>query len=155
MSIRLWLRSLARDLGFRFGSPRRDRLRKKPLARYRPWLEVLEDRVVPATTITITGPVTLDESPRLQNTGTPVGAEDNNDNDVSLATLQSGAPTFFSRLGALGFSTTFATANGVAQSASNFITVLGGTVSNLGFVDGNGNALPVFTPGVTNPTTGV
>jgi hypothetical protein len=31
-----------------FRKPRRDRLRKKPLARYRPWVERLEDRWVPA-----------------------------------------------------------------------------------------------------------
>src|SRR5262249_53869356 len=49
----------------------------------------------------------------------------------------------------------FATNNGVAESASNFITVSGGTVASLGFVDGNGGTLPVYTPGVTDPSTGV
>src|SRR5262245_43831809 len=112
-----------------------------------------------ATTITINGSVTLDESLGLQNTNIPVpGVEDNNDSDVSLNTLQSGASAFYNRLfgpGGLGLNTTFATNNGVAESASNFITVSGGTVASLGFVDGNGGTLPVYTPGVTDPLTGV
>ena len=114
-----------------------------------------------ATTITITGSVTLDESLGLQNSGVPVTGDDNNDSDVSLATLQAGASAFSGRLfnsvltGGLGLSTTFATNNGVAESASNFITVSGGTVASIGLVDGNGNALPVYTPGVTDPLTGV
>src|SRR5262249_48606622 len=115
-----------------------------------------------ATTITIHGSVTLDESLGLQNTNIPVpGVEDNNDSDVSLSTLQSTAAAFSSRLfnsvasGGLGLSSTFATNNGVAESASNFITVSGGTVASLGFVDGNGGTLPVYTPGVTDPSTGV
>src|SRR5262245_3633444 len=114
-----------------------------------------------AKTITINGSVTLDESLGLQNTGVPVGSEDNNDSDVSLATLQSTVAAFSNRLfnsvatGGLGLSSTFATNNGVAESASNFITVSGGTVATLGFVDGNGGTLPVYTPGVTNPSTGV
>src|SRR5262245_3745282 len=113
------------------------------------------------TTITINGSVTLDESLGLQNgTGTPPPGEDNDDSDVSLGTLQTGAPTFYNRLfnsspGGLGLSTTFAFNNGVAESASNLITVSGGTVASLGFVDGNGGALPVYTPGVTDPGTGV
>src|SRR5262245_50843164 len=114
-----------------------------------------------ATTITINGSVTLDESLGLQNTGVPVGSEDNNDSDVSLATLQSTVAAFSNRLfnsvatGGLALSTTFATNNGVAESASNFITVSGGSVASLGFVDGNGGTLPVYTPGVTDPLTGV
>src|SRR5262249_61189753 len=85
----------------------------------------------------------------LQNSGSPA-PEDANDSDVSLATLQSGAPAFSNRLfnsvatGGLGLSTTFATNNGVAQSASNFITVSGGTVTSLGFVQDDGTALPVY-----------
>src|SRR5262249_18168214 len=102
-----------------------------------------------ATTITINGSVTLDESLGLQNSGipNPVSGEDNNDSDVSLATLQSAVAAFSNRLfnsvatGGLGLSTTFATNNGVAESASNFITVSGGTVASLGFVDGNGGGL--------------
>src|SRR5262249_45237582 len=115
-----------------------------------------------ATTITINWSVTLDESLGLQNTNIPVpGVEDNNDSDVSLGTLQSAVAAFSNRLfnsvatGGLGLSSTFATNNGVAESASNFITVSGGTVASLGFVDGNGGALPVYTPGVTDPGTGV
>jgi len=82
-----------------------------------------------ATTITINGSVTLDESLGLQNSGIPLGSEDNNDSDVSLAALQTGALTFYNRLfsstgsGGLGLNATFATQNGVAESASNFITV--------------------------------
>ena len=102
------------------------------------------------TTITITGSVTLDESLALQNSGIGVTGEDNNDSDVSLATLQSGSTTFYNRLfnnvatGGLGLNTTFATNNGVAESASNFITVSGGTVASLGFVKDDGSALPVY-----------
>src|SRR5262245_15732381 len=105
-----------------------------------------------ATTITINGSVTLDESLGLQNSPNPQ-PEDNNDSDVSLATLQSTVAAFSNRLfnsganGGLGLSTTFATNNGVAESASNFITVSGGTVASLGFVDGNGGALPVYSSG--------
>src|SRR3954451_6658559 len=114
-----------------------------------------------ATTITITGSVTLDESAGLQNSGTAIGAEDNNDNDVALATLQSGAAAFYNRLfntvvnSGLGLSTTFATANGVAQSASNFITVSGGAVTSLGFVDGSGGTLPVYGGGGSGVATGL
>src|SRR5262245_56410339 len=114
------------------------------------------------TTITINGSVTLDESLGLQNgTGTPPPGEDNNDSDVALSTLQTGVVAFYNRLfnsvpsGGLGLNTTFAFNNGVAESASNLITVSGGTVASLGFVDGNGGALPVYTPGVTDPGTGV
>ena len=112
-----------------------------------------------ATTITIKGSVTLDESLGLQNSGITTGAEDNNDSDVSLATLQAAVASFSNRLfnsaatGGLNLSTTFATNNGVAESASNFITVSGGTVASLGFVDGNGGALPVFGSGGTGVAT--
>src|SRR5262249_40705753 len=113
-----------------------------------------------AATITINGSVTLDESLGLQNSHIPQSGEDNNDSDVSLSTLQSTVAAFSNRLfnsvatGGLGLSTTFATDNGGAEGDSNFITVSGGSVAALGFVDGNGNALPVYTPGV-NPSTGV
>src|SRR5262245_31414506 len=126
----------------RFFNPFRPRRRASqqtgPPARFRPWLEALEDRWVPATTININGSVTLDESLGFQNIGSPA-SEDANDSDVTLATLQSGASTFSNRLfntsanGGLGLSTAFATANGAAQSGSNFITVSGGTVTSLGF----------------------
>ena len=60
--------------------------------------------------------------------------------------------------GGLGLSTTFATQNGVAKSADNFITVGGGTITSLGFVDGSGSTLPVYggaTPGVTTGLSAV
>src|SRR5437588_10096543 len=113
-----------------------------------------------ATQITINGTMTLDESLGLQNTGIAVGSEDNNDSDVSLSTLQTGALAFYNRLfnsagsGGLALSTTFPSNIGVAESSSNFIAVSGGTVTALGFVDGNGGTLPVYSSGV-NPLTGV
>src|SRR5262249_41370634 len=139
-----------------FRQRRRTPKRTGPPARFLPRLEPLEPRWVPAT-ININGSVTLDESLGLQNIGSPApgGA---NDNDVSIATLQTGASAFYNRLfnsvatGGLALSLTFPTANGVAESAANLITVSGGTVSGLGFVDGNGGALPVYA-GV--PTGGV
>src|SRR4051812_42888778 len=78
---------------------------------FRPLLEALEDRLAPATTITITGSVTLDESPGLQTSGVAVPGEDNNDNDVALSQLP---PSFSNRLfgspaAGLGLSSTFAT----------------------------------------------
>src|SRR5258705_8409076 len=106
-----------------------------------------------ATTITINGSVTLDESSGLQNSGIAVSGEDNNDSDVLLGTLQSGASGFYNRLfdstgtGGLGLNTTFATQNGVAKSADNFITVSGGTITSLRFGHGNGGALPVYGGG--------
>jgi hypothetical protein len=105
--------------------------------------------------ITLTGDsVTLDESFDLQNTGVPVGDEDNNDSDVAFATLQS---TFAARLfdatpSGLGLDDTFSQDNGVA--VANVISLSGGTQAT-GFVDGSGNPLPEFVAGVTNPTTGV
>src|SRR5262249_21488143 len=97
-----------------------------------------------ATTITINGSVTLDESSGLQNSGipNPVSGEDNNDSDVSLGTLQSTVAAFSNRLfnsaatGGLGLSTTFATNNGVAESASNLITVSAVTFAKLAFFHG-------------------
>ena len=102
--------------------------------------------------ITINGTLTLDESAALQTGGVAVGDEDNNDQDVSLSTLQSGAATFYNRLfTGLGLDSSFATANGVAESASDFISVSGSGITDLGFVDGSGAALPVYggvDPGV-------
>jgi len=115
-------------------------------------------------TITINGTLTLDESSGLQTGGVPVGAEDNNDNDVSLATLQSGVSDLYARLfglvadGGLALDSSFATSNGVAQSASDFISVSGGTITSLGFVDGNGDPLPVYgssDPGVATGLSAV
>ena len=116
-----------------------------------------------ATMITINGTDTLDESLGLQNSGVAVTGEDNNDNDVSLATLQANALSFYSRLfnpvasSGLNLSTAFPTANGVAESSASFISVSStGTVVGLNFVDGNGAALPVYggaTPGVLTGLT--
>ena len=105
--------------------------------------------------ITLTGDsVTLDESFGLQTGGVPSGAEDNDDNDVAFATLQS---TFAARLfndtgsGGLGLDDTFSQDNGVA--VANLIS-LSGQSTITGFLDGSDNPLPNFTTG-TDPTTGV
>ena len=95
---------------------------------------------------------------RPSDRGRVVG-EDNNDNDVTLATLQTGLPTFYNRLfiaptAGLGLNTTFPTGVGVARSADTFITVTGtGGVASLGFTKADGTALPVFggaDPGVAS-----
>jgi hypothetical protein len=106
--------------------------------------------------ITLTGDsVTLDESPDLQNSGTATPTEDNNDSDVSFATLQS---TFAARLfddtasGGLGLDNTFSQDNGVA--VANLISLSGGSTIT-GFVNGSGGPLSEFEAGVTDPTTGV
>jgi hypothetical protein len=98
-------------------------------------------------TITINGAMTLDESAGLQNSGVATATEDNNDSDVSLSTLQTDASSFYTRLfTGLALDSSFATANGVARSASNFISVSSGgsSITALGFVDGSGAALPVY-----------
>lgn len=46
-----------------------------------------------AVIITINGTTTLDESFGLQNTGIPVGTEDNNDQDVPLSDLPKNSMT--------------------------------------------------------------
>ena len=101
-----------------------------------------------AISITINGSVTLDESAGLQTSGVGTATEDNNDSDIALATLQTDVASFYSRLfGALelNLSTAFATANGVARSATNYIALSGtGTINSLGFVDSTGAALPVY-----------
>jgi hypothetical protein len=51
-----------------------------------------------ALTITIKGTNTLDESAGLRNSGIGTTGEDNNDNDVSLSTLQSSAASLYNRL---------------------------------------------------------
>ena len=98
--------------------------------------------------ITINGSVTLDESAGLQNSGVAAPPEDNNDSDISLATLQTDVASFYNRLfGALelNLSTSFATAKGVARSATDYISLTGtaGVVS-LGFTDSSGAALPIY-----------
>lgn len=107
--------------------------------------------------IAINGSVTLDESGALQDSGVAAPPEDNNDSDVTLATLQSAVGSFYTRLfdaGELALSSTFATANGVARSATNYIALSGtGTITSLGFVTSTGTALPVYSVGV-DPSTG-
>ena len=117
--------------------------------------EQLESRRLMA--VTVTGSVTLDESPGLQTGGVAVTGEDNNDSDVTLATLQSQAASLNTRLfgaGGLGFSSTFAGAISVAKSSDTFIQVTGGgTVASLGFTKSDGTALPVLggaDPGVSS-----
>ena len=109
-----------------------------------------------AINITINGEVTLDESSGLQ-VGVATATEDNNDSDVLLSALPT---TFSNRLflssgsGGLGLSNVFATADGVAKSADNYITVSGtGTVVSLDFTTSAGAALPVYSVGV-DPATG-
>ena len=104
-----------------------------------------------STIITINGTVTLDESAGLQNTGIPVGDEDNNDNDVSLATLMTDptASVFYDRLfgngvGELNLDTTFASTIGVAASAEDFVTISSdGSINgaSLDVVDGTASGL--------------
>ncbi|WDZ81683.1 DUF5801 repeats-in-toxin domain-containing protein (plasmid) [Ensifer adhaerens] len=99
-------------------------------------------------TFTLNGSMTLDESATLQNaTATPSVPGDADDNDVTLARLQSQVSAFYNRLfgtsiGQLGLSTTFPTGGRVAESSSNFIGISAtATVSNLAFTDANGDAL--------------
>lgn len=98
--------------------------------------------------ITINGSVTLDESAGLQTGGVADPPEDNNDSDITLATLQTDVASFYNRLfGALelNLSDDFATDNGVARSATNYISLSGtGNVISLGFTDSSGGALPIY-----------
>ena len=76
--------------------------------------------------ISLNGDVTLDESAGLQVGGVGTPTEDNDDDDVTLATLQSDAPAFYNRLfsgGQLNLSTTFPTLIGVAESQDDLISV--------------------------------
>ena len=124
-------------------------------------IEALECRQM--LTVTINGSVTLDESSGLQTSGVAVTGEDNNDNDVALSVLQSQAASFYNRLFGiapdLALSSTFASQNGVAKSADNFISVsLGGSVVSLGFATAGGAALPVYggaDPGVASTLSAV
>ena len=64
----------------------------------------------------------------------------------------------YSTAGGLNLPTTFATDISVAKSAGDFISVDNGTVTSLGFVDGDGNPLPVYggaDPGVATNLTAV
>lgn len=108
--------------------------------------------------ITFNGTLTLDESGTLQTSGVPDGAEDNDDGDILLSSLQSAVAGFYDRLfglagdGGLDLDDAFAIANGAAKSPDDFITVTeNGTLIGVGFVDGDGAALPVYggaDPGV-------
>lgn len=92
-----------------------------------------------ATSVTLNGSVTLDESALLQIGEVPLGAEDNNDNDVNVADL----PTAFTSAlpGGLQFL-------GAAKSADNLITVTAdGAVVSLGFTTTSGAAVPVYGSG--------
>jgi hypothetical protein len=96
-----------------------------------------------AIEITINGTVTLDESAGLQTGGVAVPPEDNNDSDVSLATLQTDAATFYARLNALSLDPD--NALGYARSASDYITLSGeDSIVSLGFTTSSGAALPVY-----------
>ena len=91
-----------------------------------------------------------------------LGSEDNNDNDISLATLQANATAFYNRLfntvanGGLNLSTAFPLANGVAESAYEFRHRFQWRyVVDLGFVNGSGGAIPVYAGGVDGTATGL
>jgi hypothetical protein len=101
--------------------------------------------------ITINGTVTLDESLSLQTGTDPTNVNDGN--DVALSVMSSSIDpdvvAFYNRLfGAsqLNQSSAFATANGIARSASNFIAIdaQGGTISGLGFDNGSGVPLTTY-----------
>ena len=111
--------------------------------------------------ITITGTAILDETTGLQTGTNP--ALDSDGNDIAFSVLQNAATTghatfdvdvkaFFDRLfgtatGQLGLSTSFATGIGVSRTAANFIAIdaEGGTVTGIGFDNGNGAPLPTYT----------
>ena len=128
----------------------RDAARRACPAVYAGACERLEDRRL--LSVTITGSVTLDESAGLQNSGTAVGAEDNNDSDVAVASLPS---AFSSRLfgapaAGLGLSNAFPAQVGVGRSAENYITVTAtGAITSLGFAKADGSALPVYAGAAT------
>jgi hypothetical protein len=122
-------------------------------------IEMLESRRL--MSVSITGSVTLDESPGLQTSGVVATGEDNNDNDVALSAL----PTSFSNrlfsapTAGLGLSSSLASTVGVGKSADNYITVTGGgTITSLGFAKADGTALPVYggaQPGVASGLSAV
>ncbi|MER8465110.1 hypothetical protein, partial [Mesorhizobium sp. M1396] len=101
--------------------------------------------------ITITDSVTLDESSGLQNTNIAIpGIEDNNDNDILVASLD---VTFSTRLFTdLGLSSSFSTTNG---AATNTVATLSGGSTLEGFVKDDGSALPVYVVGSGAPPTTV
>jgi hypothetical protein len=101
--------------------------------------------------ITINGTVTLDESPTLQTGTDPTNVADGN--DIAFSVMSSSADpdvlAFYNRLfgaGQLNQSSVFATTNGIARSAANFIAIdaEGGLVTGLGFDNGSGVALTTY-----------
>ncbi len=98
------------------------------------------------------GYVVLDESQGLQNTAVATATEDNDDNDISSASLPSAFSTRLFDAGELNLSTAFALANGVAQN--DFISLTDGSTLT-GFVMSSGDPLLAYEGGVTDPTTGV
>ena len=98
--------------------------------------------------ISIINSVTLDESLGLQN-ALSIPAGDANDNDIAYASLNA---TFSARLGVLGLSSVFSTANG---AATNTVATLSGGSTLSGFVKDNGDPLPVFTLGNPPPAGAV
>ena len=99
-----------------------------------------------AITITINGSVTLDETAGTQVGGSATTNEDNNDSDISLATLQTDASSFYARLNTLLLDPDGAF--GFARSANNYIALSGtGTITSLGFTNASGGVLPVLGSG--------
>jgi hypothetical protein len=96
--------------------------------------------------------VTLDESPGLQNTNVPETNEDNNDNDIALAGLQTDFANRLFDAGELALDSTFASTNGVAEN--NFISLTDGSALT-GFVDSSGDPLLAYSAGTTDPATGI
>ena len=95
--------------------------------------------------------VTLDESLGLQDSGVGEANEDNNDEDISLASLNA---AFSSRLfdaGGLALDDSFAAANGVASN--DFISLTEGSTLT-GFVKSDGTQLVAWVSG-GDPTDGV
>lgn len=99
------------------------------------------------TTISPHGLLTLDETPGLQNSSSPL-PEDSNDNDVTISTLPS---AFSTRLGQLTTSTIL----GAASADNLFSVAADGQISNLSFVVSSGAALPVYGSGASGAASGL
>ncbi len=95
-----------------------------------------------AIDITLNGTFTLDESVGLQTGGVPDGTEDNDDNDITLATLLSDAAAFHAYLftDPAGLNLNTADVIGAAESATDLINVTSaGPLSTLGLTDSAGD----------------
>lgn len=93
-----------------------------------------------ASTFTINGSVTLDETAGLQTSLSASSGEDNNDQDVLPSSL---ASSFLARVNAYSL-----TPIGAAQSASNFISLTTtDIVVGMSFVNGSGGTIPVLGSG--------